>query len=79
MFRLYGIRGKGDDGLLWPLAITYLSATRGGFEIVQKANAYLKLFEFVTLYLGIKFIEFKLVNDFLFKFLLSLTVSLLSI
>ena len=38
------------EGLPWPLAITYLSATRGGFENVQKANAYLKLFEFVTLF-----------------------------
>lgn len=38
------------DGLLWPLAITYLSATKGGFEIVQKANAYLKLFEFVSMF-----------------------------
>ena len=38
------------EGLPWPLAITYLSATRGGFETVQKANAYLKLFEFVTLF-----------------------------
>ena len=28
------------EGLPWPLAITYLSATRGGFENVQKANAY---------------------------------------
>ena len=36
------------DELLWPLAITYLSATKGGFETVEKANAYLKLFEFVA-------------------------------
>lgn len=38
------------EGLPWPLAITYLSATLGGFETVQKANAYLVLFEFVTLF-----------------------------
>ena len=36
------------DELLWPLAITNLSATKGGFETVEKANAYLKLFEFVA-------------------------------
>lgn len=45
------------EGLPWPLAITYLSATRGGFEIVQKANAYLKLFEFVTLFNSIVLIS----------------------
>ena len=36
------------DGLLWPLAITYLSATKGGFEIVEKAEKYLILFEFIA-------------------------------
>lgn len=45
------------EGLPWPLAITYLSATRGGFETVQKANAYLKLFEFVTLFNAITLIS----------------------
>lgn len=45
------------EGLPWPLAITYLSATRGGFETVQKANAYLKLFEFVTLFNSIVLIS----------------------
>ena len=29
------------DRLIWPLAITYLSATRGGFEKTDKANKYL--------------------------------------
>lgn len=36
------------DRLIWPLAITYLSATRGGFEKTDKANKYLILFEFIT-------------------------------
>lgn len=45
------------EGLPWPLAITYLSATRGGFETVQKANAYLKLFEFVALFNSIVLIS----------------------
>ena len=36
------------DRLIWPLAITYLSATRGGFEKTDKASKYLILFEFVA-------------------------------
>ena len=36
------------DRLIWPLAITYLSATKGGFEKTDKANKYLILFEFIT-------------------------------
>ncbi len=35
-------------GLIWPLAISYLSATKGGFEIVEKKNNYLILFEFIA-------------------------------
>lgn len=35
-------------GLVWPLAITYLIATSGGFEKVEKANNLLKLFEFTA-------------------------------
>lgn len=35
-------------GLIWPLAISYLSATKGGFETVEKLEKYLILFEFVT-------------------------------
>lgn len=35
-------------GLIWPLAISYLSATKGGFEIVEKKNNYLVLFEFIA-------------------------------
>lgn len=36
------------QGLIWPLAISYLSATKGGFEIVEKKDNYLKLFEFTA-------------------------------
>ena len=36
------------QGLIWPLAISYLSATKGGFEISEKKNNYLRLFEFVA-------------------------------
>ena len=36
------------DKLIWPLAITYLSATKGGFEKTDKASKYLILFEFVA-------------------------------
>ncbi len=36
------------QSLIWPLAISYLSATRGGFEIVEKKDNYLKLFEFTA-------------------------------
>lgn len=36
------------QGLIWPLAISYLSATKGGFEVVEKKDNYLKLFEFAT-------------------------------
>ena len=36
------------NGLIWPLAISYLSATKGGFETVEKLEKYLILFEFVT-------------------------------
>lgn len=36
------------SGLVWPLAITYLIATSGGFEKVEKANNLLRLFEFTT-------------------------------
>ena len=35
-------------GLIWPLAISYLSATRGGFESVEKKDNYLVLFEFIA-------------------------------
>ena len=35
-------------GLIWPLAISYLSATKGGFETVEKKNNYLILFEFIA-------------------------------
>ena len=35
-------------GLIWPLAISYLSATRGGFESVKKKDNYLVLFEFIA-------------------------------
>ena len=35
-------------GLIWPLAISYLSATKGGFEIVEKKDNYLVLFEFIA-------------------------------
>ena len=35
-------------GLIWPLAISYLSATKGGFESVEKKDNYLVLFEFVA-------------------------------
>ena len=38
------------QGLLWPLAISYLSATKGSFEISEKADKYLILFEFITLF-----------------------------
>lgn len=36
------------QGLIWPLAISYLTATKGGFEIVEKKNNYITLFEFLT-------------------------------
>lgn len=36
------------SGLIWPLAITYLLATSGGFEKVEKANNLLRLFEFTV-------------------------------
>ena len=36
------------QSLIWPLAISYLSATKGGFELVEKKDNYLKLFEFTT-------------------------------
>ena len=36
------------QGLIWPLAISYLSATKGGFEIVEKKDNYLRLFEFIA-------------------------------
>lgn len=36
------------NGLIWPLAISYLSATKGGFEIVEKKDNYLILFEFIA-------------------------------
>lgn len=36
------------NGLIWPLAITYLSATRGVTEILEKLKRYLSLFEFVA-------------------------------
>ena len=36
------------QGLVWPLAISYLSATKGGFELVEKKDNYIKLFEFAT-------------------------------
>lgn len=39
--------------LLWPLAITYLSATKGSFEITEKFDKYLVLFEFVTAFIVI--------------------------
>ena len=35
-------------GLIWPLAISYLSATKGGFEAVEKKDNYLVLFEFIA-------------------------------
>lgn len=34
------------SGLIWPLAITYLIATSGGYEIIGKANNLIRLFEF---------------------------------
>ena len=36
------------NGLIWPLAISYLSATKGGFETFEKLEKYLILFEFVA-------------------------------
>ena len=36
------------NGLIWPLAISYLYATKGGFESVEKLDKYLILFEFVS-------------------------------
>lgn len=35
-------------GLIWPLAISYLSATKGGFETVEKKDNYLVMFEFIA-------------------------------
>lgn len=35
-------------GMIWPLAISYLSATKGGFESVEKKDNYLVLFEFIA-------------------------------
>ena len=34
--------------LIWPLASSYLQATKGGFEIVEKKDNYMVLFEFVA-------------------------------
>ena len=34
--------------MIWPLAISYLSATKGGFETVEKKDNYLVLFEFIA-------------------------------
>lgn len=36
------------QGLIWPLAISYLRATKGGFESVEKKDNYLVLFEFIA-------------------------------
>lgn len=36
------------NGMIWPLAISYLSATKGGFETVEKKDNYLVLFEFIA-------------------------------
>lgn len=44
-------------GLVWPLAITYLIATSGGFEKTEKANNLLKLFEFTTAFNSIVLIS----------------------
>ncbi len=41
------------DQLLWPLAVTYLSVTKGSFEISEKAEKYVTLFEFVTAFIDI--------------------------
>lgn len=43
--------------LIWPLAITYLSATRGVFEKSEKANRYLILFEFIAAFNSIVLIS----------------------
>ena len=34
--------------LIWPLAITYLSATKGSFEKTEQVKKYLNLFEFIA-------------------------------
>ena len=46
--RLSGSWRHAYQGLIWPLAISYLSATKGGFELVEKKDNYIKLFEFTT-------------------------------
>lgn len=45
------------SGLVWPLAITYLLATSGGFEKVETANNLLRLFEFTTAFNAIVLIS----------------------
>ena len=45
------------SGLVWPLAITYLLATSGGFEKVETANNLLRLFEFTTAFNSIVLIS----------------------
>ena len=44
-------------GLIWPLAISYLSATKGGFETVEKKDNYLVLFEFIAAFNAIVLIS----------------------
>ncbi|MEE0943352.1 MAG: hypothetical protein UIB63_09620 [Methanobrevibacter sp.] len=36
------------SGLIWPLAVSYLYATKGGFESVERKDNYLVLFEFIA-------------------------------
>lgn len=36
------------NGLIWPLAVSYLYATKGGFETVERKDNYLVLFEFIA-------------------------------
>lgn len=36
------------NGLIWPLAVSYLYATKGGFESVERKDNYLVLFEFIS-------------------------------
>ena len=45
------------DQLLWPLAVTYLSVTKGSFETSEKAEKYVTLFEFVTAFVDILLIS----------------------
>ena len=45
------------DQLLWPLAVTYLSVTKGSFEISEKAEKYVTLFKFVTAFIDIILIK----------------------